>query len=128
MRQKEYEVTHLEYKENVMELTGNIMGREWNINLVYNLPEEVNGRTCFPERFIEVREDFDTHVLEHILTHEVTHAFMFECGFQQLHERDIQMSQEFFCEFMAIHGKDVIEVVDSLMDLIKGVQNKSITV
>lgn len=102
-----------------MELQCEIMGREWKVCLVYDMIPNANGRTVFPERCIEMRDDFDEGVTSHILLHELTHAFMYECGYQQIDSRSIPMSQEFFCEFMAIHGYELINVHKELMGLVK---------
>lgn len=107
-----------------MQLQCELLGKEWKVTLVYDLPPETNGRTLFPHREIELRDDFDINVTSHILLHELTHAYMFECGYQQLDSRDIPMSQEFFCEFMAIHGYDIVDTHKALMKLIKGIQKK----
>lgn len=67
---------------------------------------------------IFIANNQDNYKTEHILCHEITHAICFE------YDIDLPIdTEEWLCNFMADHGKEIIYILDDLLYFItkKGV-------
>ena len=95
-----------------------IVGRDWDVKLVDGLDPEVNGQCLFPKRKIEIRDTLTRSEMAHVLLHELTHAFLYEVGMQQLELTGATTPLEFVAEFVAIHGLAIVDVFSNLIDAI----------
>lgn len=96
-----------------------VKNKKWTMYIVPDSSEKLimDGQKCcgqifFRERAIYLNEELmedDCSFLETI-THELTHAFIFSYA---LDEETFQ-KEEFICEFMAVYGKDIIAISNSL--------------
>lgn len=64
---------------------------------------------------VYIRDDLDFYKFQEVLTHEITHVYCF------VNDLDIPIEiEEIICQFLALYGRDVIAVADSLLDSLYG--------
>ena len=99
----------------------NILGKEWELIEVRD-DESVAMSTDFPQRVIEVNLEniLTDKEYRHFLLHELTHAYMAECGLWQNTMGNGKyydsFDSEWICEFVAIHSEDIIKTCNEVLD------------
>lgn len=90
--------------------TSEILGKTWEVNYAREAAQRdsVMGATYFPRREIWIRDDVLDKELKHVITHELTHAFIAECGQNQNQLLTHVFDEEFIAEFVAIHAADIV--------------------
>lgn len=104
----------------MIELEAIILGRKWKAYYQETAGAENIGGVCyFPSREIYIRNDLKGEELEHVVLHELTHAFMYELGQGQNQLRTHHFDEEFICEFVAIHGETVVTCAKDFLRVLK---------
>jgi uncharacterized protein YjaZ len=69
------------------------------------------GLTFTIKRLILVDKNLNKTDLITTITHELTHAFMWEYGFSQ-----VDFSHENICDFISVYARNIIELSDTIVN------------
>jgi len=95
-----------------------INGNPWEVRIVphhkmpnYEIGKLALGHCDYGQLIISLNEELSVCSFNITATHELTHAFLFSCGFDQ-----VDHSIETLCDFVAIYGKRIIEMSRIITD------------
>ena len=78
------------------------------------------GCCHYHNRMIAIDQEIDKQMLYSVLTHELTHAFLYET---QITEKDSYTEEE-LCWFVAKYGEEILDKVSHIMERLGG-QNET---
>jgi hypothetical protein len=73
------------------------------------------GLTDCVEKSIKIRKSLKNEMLDETIIHELTHAFHFEYNAYYFFDNKM----EFLAEFLAMHGRDIINATDKIINKMK---------
>lgn len=92
-----------------MEIKVKVRNAIWKVTLMKGGPY-IGTATYFPDRIIEINDKSTLANVRSTIIHELTHAFMWEYGFNQ-----VRFSYEVVCDFFGAYGDEIIAAADLVM-------------
>lgn len=71
------------------------------------------GRTYYDTLHIVINETIEPSNFHKVLIHELTHAFLYSYGFDQ-----VKLNDEVMCDFISVHAENIIKVATMVWEKI----------
>lgn len=78
------------------------------------IDREVWGLADLTTQTIYLNSDMHSERVDFVLIHELTHAFIYSYGFDQ-----VKMNTEIYCDFVGTYGRNIITATDKILNVLK---------